>query len=174
MTDQQKFVAACGHAAEARIRILISQKKHKEAVDLTKCIYAYLMQHNGLDDKTEIALGFRLAVLMSKIQERELSKQILGEVLDICDKEEIDLIRLKLPELNDLICLIGEQKDYKRLLRLLTAVWKSRERQSTWESTGVLKEQKLGKRLVQARFLGDNKKQAIKLCQDIVSSFFFR
>lgn len=121
-------MAACDHAAELLIRLLIAQKKHRDAPELTKCTYSYLMKHNGLDDKDEIALGFRLALLMSNRGENRcqdpdinkemllLSQEILGEVFAICDKENIDLVPLQLSELNDLICLVGEQKDYTRLL----------------------------------------------------------
>ncbi len=123
----KKFIAYSGYAALVRIRSLIAHGKHREAVDLTRCTYKFLMAHEGLDDPTEISLGFQLCLVMADRGEHrakdkavhtamlELSHQILGEVFDICKASKIDLTKCQLSELDELISLIGEQRDYKRL-----------------------------------------------------------
>jgi tetratricopeptide (TPR) repeat protein len=123
----KKFIAYSGYAALVRIRSLIVQSKHQEAIDLTRCTYKFLMAHEGLDDPTEISLGFQLCLIMADRGEHlakdkathdamlELSGQILGEVFDICKASKIDLTKCQLSELDELVSVVGEQRDYKRL-----------------------------------------------------------
>ena len=124
---EKDFVKSCGYAALLRIRLLLSQKKHRDALELTTCTYKFLMAHKGLDDDKEISLGFQLCLSMSNRGEDrcqdpaiskamlELSRQILDEVIKICKNFKIDLARCNLVELNDMTCLIGEQQDWKQL-----------------------------------------------------------
>lgn len=137
------------------------------------------MAHEGLDYPTEITLGFQLALLMAgrgkakykpsdaAVQKSmlELSQQILHEVCEICKKSKISLIHCDIAELNQLITLVGEQKDYVRLHWLLLLLWKSREDQSSWSQAVVLS---LGKRLVEVEVILGHYSQAIRLCEDIV------
>ena len=123
----KKFIAYSGYAALVEIRSLIAQSKHREAIDLTRCTYKFLMAHEGLDDPTEISIGFQLCLIMANRGEHvtkdkathdamlELSQKILGEVFDICKASKIDLTKCQLSELDDLISVVGEQRDYKRL-----------------------------------------------------------
>ena len=125
--QSKNFIATAGHAATARIRLLLEQQKFKEAFELCKCIYKFLMLHEGLDDDTEISQGFTLCLMMAgRGYHRcpdaslfknmlDLSRQILGEVFDICKNSGINLARCRIEELNQLICLMGEQQDYEKL-----------------------------------------------------------
>jgi len=74
-------------------------------------------------------------------------------------------VRLKLGELNDLVGLLGEQGNYADLESILNDLWSSREVHKNWSQSVIIS---LGQRLVQARFLGSNRKSAISLCQTIV------
>jgi hypothetical protein len=137
------------------------------------------MAHEGLDDPTEIRLGFQLCLMTAgrgefaykssspKVQSEmlALSRQILGEVFDICKNNSINIARAQLSELNELISLVGEHQDYVRLAWLLNTLWTSREGQSSWPQGTVID---LGFRLVQAEFSSGNYKSAIRLCEDIV------
>ncbi len=79
------------------------------------------------DDETEISLGFQLCLVMTDRGEHrakdkavhdamlELSRQILGEVFDICKASNINLSKCQPSELDELISVVGEQRDYKRL-----------------------------------------------------------
>ncbi|RYO75927.1 hypothetical protein DL766_004901 [Monosporascus sp. MC13-8B] len=174
------FVASAGHAAVAELKTLLASHKYQAALDLARCTFQFLLVHEGLDDPTEITLGFQLCLMMAghgeyrqevapdaKIREEmlKLSHTILMEVIGICQKSNLSLERCPLAELNELIALVGDQDDRKLLQWLLTKLWDSRERQTSWPSEAMLK---LGQRLVQARFSNGDYAVAIKLADDLV------
>ncbi len=111
------FVASAARAAISELTVYLTNLKYKEALGLAQCVYQFLMAHEGLDDPTEITLGFQLCLMMagrgpykrtSTADEETnkamlaLSQTILGEVFDICEKNKIDLARCPLNELNEL------------------------------------------------------------------------
>ncbi|KAI0817880.1 hypothetical protein GGR55DRAFT_44751 [Xylaria sp. FL0064] len=175
------FVASAARAAVSELKVYLTNLKYKEALELAQCIYRFLMAHEGLDDPTEITLGFQLCLMMAgrgeykrtgKIDEETnkamlaLSQTILGEVFDICKNNKIDLARCPLHELDELVSLLGDQRDSRRLVWLLESLWEKRGAQA-WPSEVKLT---LGVRLVQARFqAGDHQiLPAIQLAEDIV------
>ncbi|KAJ2989351.1 hypothetical protein NUW58_g3511 [Xylaria curta] len=175
------FIASAARAAVSELKVYLTNLKYKEAVGLAQVIYRFLMAHEGLDDPTEITLGFQLCLMMAgrggykrtKAADEEtnktmvaLSHAILGEVFEICKNNNIDLVRCPLHELDELISLLGDQKDIARLLWLLESLWARRGAQ-TWGTEVKLT---LGIRLVQARFqAGDHQiLPAIQLAEDIV------
>ncbi|TGJ87334.1 hypothetical protein E0Z10_g1461 [Xylaria hypoxylon] len=177
----KNFVASAARAAVSELKVYLTNLKYKEALGLTQCIYKFLMAHEGLDDPTEITLGFQLCLMMAGrgVYKRTstaddetnkamlaLSQAILGEVFDICKNNKIDLARCPLNELDELVSLLGDQKDSRHLLWLLENLWEKRGTQ-TWGSEVKLT---LGIRLVQARFqAGDHRiLPAIQLAEDIV------
>ena len=190
------FIAAAGYAASARIRALLEQKKFTEAFELCKCTYKFLMMHEGLDDESEIGQGFALCLMMAgrgynrcpdaalNKNMLELSKQILREVLDICQNSNINLARCRIQELNELICLMGEQQDYEHLQVscstshgisndmlismqwLLNQLWETREGQTSWTQSNKLS---LAIRLIQTSFTIKGKASfAIQLAEDVL------
>lgn len=178
----KSWTAAVGYATICHLKILLKEQKHKQALELTRCTFRFLMEHEGLDDPTEITLGFQLCLMMAGRTDDQalnqksadgtinkamidLSRQIIAEVFDICKNFKFNLAQCKLEDLNSLTILIGEQKDYDRLQWLLELLWSSREGQSSWSSEVVLA---LGKRLVQAQFASGDKSKAIRLCENIV------
>jgi tetratricopeptide (TPR) repeat protein len=174
----KNFVASAARAAVSELKVYLANVKYAEALGLAQCIYKFLMAHEGLDDPTEITLGFQLCLMMAgrgeykrKSTDEEtnkamlaLSHAILGEVFDICKSNKIDLFRCPLHELNELISLLGDQKDSRRLLWLLESLWTSRGGQS-WDSDVKLT---MGTRLVQARFVAGDIQVATRLAEDIV------
>ncbi|KAI0412196.1 hypothetical protein F5X98DRAFT_22019 [Xylaria grammica] len=177
----KNFVASAARAAVSELKVYLTNLKYKEALGLAQCIYKFLMAHEGLDDPTEITLGFQLCLMMAgrgvykrapSVDEETnkamlaLSQAILGEVFDICKNNKIDLVRCPLHELDELISLLGDQKDSSRLLWLLENLWEKRGAQ-TWGSEVKLT---LGIRLVQARFQAGDRQilPAIQLAEDIV------
>lgn len=196
---QNTMTSRAGHAAVRELRSLLRQHKYKEAVELARCTYHFLMAHEGLDDPSEISLGFQLCLLLSgrgvhtdttqvlgndqqtkhdrqlpsepvlQKEVMDLSKKILGEVIQICKNHNISLVRCQWAEINDMISLLGEVKDYANLRWLLGTLWESRESQSKWGHDVMLA---LGTRLVQSLFLNAGKnekerKEAIRLAEDI-------
>jgi len=174
----KNFVASAARAAVSELNAYLSKAKYPEALGLAQCIYKFLMAHEGLDDPTEITLGFQLCLMMAGRGEYKrghvdegtnkamlaLSNVIIGEVFDICRNNKIDLFRCPLQELNELVALLGEQKDTRRLLWLLEILWTSRGGQA-WGSDIKLT---LGTRLVQGRFIAGDIQVAARLAEDIV------
>ncbi len=173
------FVASAARAAISELTVYLTNLKFKEALGLAQCVYQFLMAHEGLDDPTEITLGFQLCLMMagrgpykrtSTADEETnkamlaLSQTILGEVFDICEKNKIDLARCPLNELNELVSLLGDQKASPRLVWLLKKLWEKRLAQSSEVQLA------LSVRLVQAQFLAGNHQilPAIQLAEDIV------
>lgn len=196
---QDSMTSRAGNAAVRELRTLLRQQKYKEAVELARCTYHFLMAHEGLDDPSEISLGFQLCLLLSgrgvqtdntqangnnqqdnhgrqipndpalQKEMMDLSKKILGEVIQICKTHNISLVRCQWAEINDMISLLGEVKDYEQLRWLLSTLWESRESQAKWGHNVMLA---LGTRLVQSLFLNAGKnekerKEAIGLAEDI-------
>ncbi|ORY54739.1 uncharacterized protein BCR38DRAFT_529142 [Pseudomassariella vexata] len=172
------FVAAAGHAAVRKLADLLEKHKSKEALELATCTFHFLLSHEGLDDPTEITLGFQLCLLLAGRGKPkhtptepmlELSRRILAEVFSICAANNIDLARCPLAELNELIGLVGDQKDHARLQWLLSRLWSSREgltaASSCWSPEVMLA---LGRRLVQAHFAAGNRMAAIRLAEDLL------
>lgn len=173
----KNFVASAARAAVSELRAYLKIAKYREALGLAQCIFRFLMAHEGLDDPTEITLGFQLCLMMAGRGEYKwasaseetkamlgLSQAILGEVFEICKNNKIDLVRCPLHELNELISLLGDHKDNRRLLWLLESLWTSRSGQP-WESEVKLT---LGTRLVQARSVVGDLQGATRLAEDIV------
>lgn len=121
------FAGTSARLAIDRVENLLGGQKHKDAFELASCTFAFMMTHGALDEPHEISLGFRLCVLMAGIhlhsckaadvQKKmvDLSRKILEELFGICEKNKIELSRLRIEELNGLICVLGEQKDYGKL-----------------------------------------------------------
>lgn len=173
----KNVVYSAGYAAVERMRVLIKENNHKAAYELATCTYRYLMGREGLDDPSELGLGFQLALLLagrgySAPQDAalrnamlDLSRKVLTEVLDICEKAKISLASLNLEDLNEIICLMGDQKDYRKLQSLLTKLWSSREAQSSWSEETKLS---LARRLIETHFVAGDRAAALRLCEDIV------
>lgn len=174
----KSWTAGAAYAAIQHITKLLQSGHHQEALELTRCTFHLLMDHEGLDDPTELTLGFRLALMMAgravkgfksgskNVMDNmmELSRHILAEVFKICDAQKYNLAQCQLVELNDLIILLGEQRDFKRLAKLLQQLWSSRSAQSTWPPEVSIY---LGKRLIQALFADGQTGDAVELCETI-------
>lgn len=198
--SQDAMTSRAGQGAVRELRNLLQRHEYKSAVELARCTYLFLMSHEGLDDPSEISLGFQLCLLMAghaannedltpgnggnkqviqhgrnlpgdqalRTEMMDLSKKILGEVLEICKNHNISLVRCQWTEINDLISLLGEVKDFDRLQWLLTTLWDSRDGQSSWGHDVMLE---LGTRLVQVSFMtcksDSDKKSAIRMAEDL-------
>ena len=148
-----------------------------------------LMAGRGLEHPSERPIEPQL-----RKQMLELSRTVIREVLQACKDSKIDFVRLQLRQLNDLIGLLGEQQNYVDLevgqpnpinpftspskssnatqlvltlttsQWLLDALWKSRKVQKTWSPETITA---IGRRLVEAHFLGRHRTEAIRLCESI-------
>ncbi|KAK3080720.1 hypothetical protein LTS18_013809 [Coniosporium uncinatum] len=155
---------------------LVDQNKFKEAYDIANIAFMYAQYHKGYHGPRAISRGFELAAYLDgrgenrcpdpglRQQLLKLSNSIIKEILKICKEQKINFAQVQLPEVNQLIALLGEQKDYETLETLLTDLWNTRDAQRSWPPQVLLN---LGRRLICARYLANHPIKALRLCEDI-------
>lgn len=164
-------------AVTARVHSLLLVGSYAQAVDIATAWYQFMVSQNGFKNAQTIAFAFKLSLYLAGLgvnsikadaamQSRmlELSKTILRETLTACKTMNIDLVQLQASELNSLVRLMGQQKNYEDLEWLLTQLWNSRIIQSNWSATTVIA---LGRRLVEVLFIRSKRDAAISLAESI-------
>ncbi|CAG7920909.1 unnamed protein product [Penicillium olsonii] len=171
------FVRSVGIAANTKVLELLEAKNFDGASNLAIAAFTYISAHDVYRTPEIVKFVFTLGVLISghsltpkpdaatlkKL--RGTSTVIIQHVLGVIMHLKINLAQINLDYLNILIGLLGEQKDYNNLVWLLSDLWNSRHRQSTW-TPGVTLD--LARRYILARYhVGDTLK-ASRLAEDIV------
>ncbi|KAH8670231.1 hypothetical protein BGZ60DRAFT_375664 [Tricladium varicosporioides] len=171
--------AACV-ASTTRVHELQLNGKFQEAYEVGLCAFQFIDQQGAYHHLQNIPYGFKLSAYMSgrgskKLSDKtvstelrakslQLSREIIAQVLAACKESKIDFVRLQLRDLNDLVGLLGEQQNYTELEWLLKSLYSSREVQKKWSPDVVLA---IGRRFVQASFLGNQSSRAIDICEAI-------
>jgi len=167
------FVRAVILASNRTLAKLIEGKRFAEAYDVANIAFIYAQYHKGYYGPKAISRGFELASYLSgrdcmdsglRQKMLTLSNSIVKEILKICYEQKLNMAQVQLPELNQLILLIGEQQDYETLEKLLGQLWNTREAQRSWPSPVLLK---LGQDLISARYLSGHSIKAVRLAEDI-------
>ncbi len=171
--------AAC-ISSIAKVKLLLQEDRVQEAYEVALCGTEFVNRLRAYHQLQNVPYGFKLSALMAgrglvkplddgiepKLRENmlELSRGIIREVLQACKDSKLDFVRFKLRELNDLVGLLGQQKNFVDLEWILDLLWRSREVQKNWNSEDIVD---VGRRLVQVRFLNNRQTQATRLCEDI-------
>ena len=173
--------AACISSTE-KVKTLLEEGRFQDAYDVGECTYQFTRNQNLYRHTHNIGYGWKLALYLAgrgnvhvkgenkiKGDMLALSQKILREVLVACRHAEIDFVQVKLEELNELIALLGDQKNWADLSWLLSKLWNSREVQKTWSQDLIVN---IGTQLVHAYHydVHDSKHnaKAIRLCEDLV------
>ncbi|KAF2451382.1 NACHT domain-containing protein [Karstenula rhodostoma CBS 690.94] len=163
-------------ASNEHVASLTKSKKFAEAYDIANLAFLFASNHDGYNGIHSISHGFKLASLLvgregsqspdANVRKKtlELSNRIVKEILEVTKRLKINLAQVQVAELSQLIALLGEQKDYGTLERLLTTLWNTRDAQRSWPADVLVR---LGRRLVCARYLAGHTVKAIRLCEDI-------
>lgn len=174
------FLRSVAIASYNRVEQLLSSKDYKTASDLALTSFKFIRAHDGFSSSiSTIKLGFKLGLAVSgrDIQPHPdpptrknmltTSAIIMTDILGYCKLKKIDLSQLDLLNLNSLIGLLDEQKDYHMLEWVLSSLWNSRERHAPWQqqSSYTLA---LGRMLVITRYLVGDYMAAIRLAKDMV------
>jgi hypothetical protein len=171
------FVRSVGIASNTKVLELLQAKNYNDATNLALASFRYISAHDVYRTPEIVKFVFTLGVLISghsitpqpeaaalkKL--RGVSVLILQEVLRVIVDLKINLAQINLDYLNILIGLLGEQKDYKNLVWLLSDLWNSRHRQSNWTPAITLD---LARRYILARYLVGDALKASRLAEDIV------
>ena len=173
------FLRSIAIASYSRVEQLLSSKDYQSASDLALTSFKFIRAHDGFSSLSTIKLGFKLGLAVSgrEIQPRpdpptrknmlNTSATIMTDILGYCKLKKIDLSQIDLINLNNLIGLLDEQKDYHMLEWVLSSLWNSRERHAPWQqqSSYTLA---LGRMLVITRYLVGDYMAAIRLAEDMV------
>ncbi|KAJ5280076.1 hypothetical protein N7478_005448 [Penicillium angulare] len=174
--QSSNFVRSVGIASNLHVIKFLEAKKYEEASNLALAGFQYIAAHDGFRTPDVIKFVFTLGIaitgrtvspkpevsVLKKLQ--GTSTPILKEALHVIGDLKINLSQISLDYLNILIAILGEQKDYKTLVWLLSSLWASRNQQVTWPAQVTLG---LARRYILARYLVGDLKSA-RLAEDIV------
>ncbi|KAH7050107.1 hypothetical protein B0J12DRAFT_699514 [Macrophomina phaseolina] len=163
-------------AGVSKVYSLLEADQFRQAYEVALCVYQFIVSRDGFKNPKNIPYAFKLSLYLAglgvkksadvKLQTQmiELSKAVLRETLVACRSLDIDLVQLQAAELNNLVRLMGEQKNYEDLEWLLTQLWNSRLVQASWSATTVIS---VGRRLVEVLFVRGKQDASIHLCESM-------
>ncbi|KAK7538080.1 uncharacterized protein J3D65DRAFT_602122 [Phyllosticta citribraziliensis] len=163
-------------AGTGRVNALLEAEQFAQAYEIALVTYQFTSSRQGFKNPKNIPSSFKLSLYLAglgvkktsdfKLQSKmiELSKAVLRETLTACKSLDIDLVQLQATELNNLVRLMGEQKNYEDLEWLLTQLWNSRQLQASWSATTVIS---VGRRLVEVLYVRNKQDAAIALCESM-------
>ncbi|KAJ5936055.1 hypothetical protein N7454_005353 [Penicillium verhagenii] len=175
--QSSNFVRSVGIASNLHVIKLLEAKKYDDAANLALAAFQYISAHDVFRTPEIVKFVFTIGVFITgrtvapqpdaAVQKKlhGVSAVIIQEVLRVISDLKINLSQINLDYLNILIGLLGEQKDYKTLVWLLSGLWASRNKQVTWPAQVTLS---LARRFILARYLTGDSLKAVRLAEDIV------
>ena len=202
-SHQHSLVHHACVASDNSVKLFIQESRFEAAYELATALFRFLHSQKAYQDTQHLGYGLKLSLHLAsrgglpkatemKLAEQmlQLSKTVIHEVLDACKHHGIDLASLELGDLNELIGLLGEQRNWIELevitlfslpsgsptqallmhpqQYLLTTIWSSRPTdETTWSETTTLT---LARLLIHTRFLHPKPSyhlSAIALAEDI-------
>ncbi|KAK8192024.1 uncharacterized protein BKA78DRAFT_250650 [Phyllosticta capitalensis] len=163
-------------AGTNKVNVLLEAEQFAQSYEIALVTYQFVSARQGFKNPKNIPSSFKLSLYLAglgvkktsdfKLQTKmiELSKAVLRETLTACKSLDIDLVQLQATELNNLVRLMGEQKNYEDLEWLLTQLWNSRQLQASWSATTVIS---VGRRLVEVLYVRNKQDAAISLCESM-------
>ncbi|KAJ5140703.1 hypothetical protein N7448_004111 [Penicillium atrosanguineum] len=175
--QSSNFVRSVGIAANYRVLSLLEKKSYDHAADLAIAAFRYITAHDVYRTPAIVKFVFTLGVFVTgrtisskpdaaaQKKLNGISAVIIQEVLHTINDLKINLAQIDLTYLNILIGLLGEQKDYKNLVWLLSSLWNSRNSQINWSPAITIQ---LARRYILARYMVGDALKASRLAEDIV------
>lgn len=122
------LVKAGSQSGAAAVRALLEQSKFQDAFDLATCIWQFAKSQEGFNDQENISCFFKIALYLAgrrakKCNENpkqrqymmDLSGTYVEEILKASRRINIDFTKTPIEELNELVSLLGEQKNFANL-----------------------------------------------------------
>lgn len=175
--QSSNFIRSVGIASNHRVLELLQQQNYDGASDLAIAAFRFISAQDTFRTPAIVKFVFTLGVFITgrtvvpppnqAVQKKLLnvSGVIIQEVLRVIRDLKINLSQISLDYLNILIGLLGERKDYKNLVWLLSGLWSSRNQQANWSPAITLQ---LARRYILARYLTGDALKASRLAEDIV------
>lgn len=122
--------AAC-ISSNKKVVTLLERGDYQEAFEVAQCAFQFVHHQRAYHHLQNVGHGFKLSAYMAgrKLKEPskklieqklhdqmlDLSRTVIHDVLQACKESKINFVRMQLGELNDLVGLLGEQKNYADL-----------------------------------------------------------
>ena len=123
-----QLIKAGIHSGAAAVRTLLEQSKFQDALDLATCIWQFTKSQEGFNDQEIINHGFKIALYLAgrrakkchdnpKLRQSmmDLSGTYVEEILKASRRINVDFTKMPIEELNELVSLLGEQKNFTDL-----------------------------------------------------------
>lgn len=175
--QSSNFIRSVGIAANYRVINLLQKKIYDDAANLAIAAFRYISANEVYRTPAIVKFVFTLGVFITgrtitpqpdaAVQKKlhSVSAVIIQEVLRTISDLKINLAQISLEYLNILIGLLGEQKDYKNLVWLLSGLWNNRNQQANWSPAITIQ---LARRYILARYMVGDALKASRLAEDIV------
>jgi hypothetical protein len=178
LRHHEDIVLVACWAVTAKARVLLEAGDAAGAYDISKVLYQFITAQKAFANPQVIPYAFKLSLYLAGLgvkgsnpeaalhtQMLELSTTVLRETLTACRTSNINLVSLQPTELDNLVRLMGEQRNYADLEWLLEQLWRSRVVQKSWDALTVVG---VGRRLVQVYSVRGKREQAVHLAESIV------
>lgn len=171
------FIRSIGIAANEGVHRLLRAHRYETACDLAMASFIYISAqdayHTPVVAKLVLLLGMAISgrhlspqpTKSARNAMLETSSTIVSGVLHVFSDQKVNLEKISFDQLNKMIGILGEQREYRTLSWLLTILWDSRESQTNWAPSTALS---LGRRYIVAHYLVGDSTAALRLAEDIV------
>ncbi|KAE8373995.1 hypothetical protein BDV26DRAFT_300630 [Aspergillus bertholletiae] len=177
--SSRDYISSVAIASYNRVLQLLASKNYHAAFDLASVSFKYIQAHHGFASLTAAKLAFKLGLAISSrdiksFVEPKVRQDLLGlsvtivkGALDKFEQMKLDLTQLDHINLDRLIGLLDEKKEYSTLVHVLNSLWNARETRSSSQQQHLYT-LALGRMLVITRYMIGDYVDAIRLAEDIV------
>ena len=127
-SQQEVHLVKCGFSSgTTAVHDLLEQSKFQDAIELASTVRRFIKAHQGYHNQGNLNSGFRIALLLAgrgakkcsdqKLwqQQLELSKTFVEEILEASREIKVDYTKMEIHQLNDLVGLMGEVRNFQGL-----------------------------------------------------------
>lgn len=127
-SQQDVHLVKCGFSSgTTAVHTLLEQSKFQEAIELASTVRRFTKAHQGYHIQENINSGFMIALYLAgrgarrcpdqKLwqQQLDLSKTFVEEILEASRETNVDFTKMEIPQLNELVGLMGEVQNFQDL-----------------------------------------------------------
>ncbi|KAI1854293.1 hypothetical protein JX266_001434 [Neoarthrinium moseri] len=171
-------VRTVGIIGSTKVPKLLDEKRYQDACDLAIACFKFIAAkpeayRTPIMVKLVLTSGMSLGSRVSnkgvnnaaRAALLRTSEIIVSDVLRVMTEMNINLAKLELVHLNQLVILLGAQENHETLASLLTMLWNSREAQRDWDPAVTFT---LARRYILARYVVGDTIAALRIAEHIV------
>ncbi|KAJ5208753.1 hypothetical protein N7449_003132 [Penicillium cf. viridicatum] len=173
------FMRSVAIASYNRAAQLLHSEEYQGASHIALAATKYIGAHHGYSSDATLKLVFKLGLLMAGRENDtrpevsvekymlSVSATILHDTLGYFKEHNVELAQLDLEQVNSLIKVLDEQRDYHTMAWVLTSLWNSRDSYALSQPQHAYT-LALGRMLVITRYLISDYTAAVRLAEDLV------